>query len=192
MTSLNIMWLLCRCSIVYGLHVWSCPALCLWVSSVLLAFLSPCLRKRELVIVLIVHLFVSYAHVNLCHVFSSSWCQGLAATSACGSSWTLVFTFFLIIMLDIMKKYSVYTFEFQYLLWKSGQSNISLLWNFEMLKQCPRILLDRRTYPKQVTVPISLRSQNPLTTLKITALSPLAVSSLWSSIFICLAKVISC
>ena len=103
MTSLNIMWLLCRCSIVYGLHVWSCPALCLWVSSVLLAFLSPCLRKRELVIVLIVHLFVSYAHVNLCHVFSSSWCQGLAATSACGSSWTLVFTFFLIIMLDIMK-----------------------------------------------------------------------------------------
>ena len=37
---------------------------------------------------LIVHLFVSYAHVNLCHFFSSSWCQGLAATSACGSSWT--------------------------------------------------------------------------------------------------------
>ena len=29
---------------------------------------------------LIVHLFVSYAHVN--HCFSSSWCQGLAATSA--------------------------------------------------------------------------------------------------------------
>ena len=29
--------------------------------------------------------FVSYAHVNLCHFFSSSWCQGLAATSACGS-----------------------------------------------------------------------------------------------------------
>ena len=25
---------------------------------------------------LIVHLFVSYAHVNLCHFFSSSWCQG--------------------------------------------------------------------------------------------------------------------
>ena len=31
---------------------------------------------------LIVHLFVSYAHVNLCHFLSSSWCQGLAATSA--------------------------------------------------------------------------------------------------------------
>ena len=42
------------------------------------------------------HLFVSYAHVNLCHFFSSSWCQGLAATSACGSSWTFLFTFLLI------------------------------------------------------------------------------------------------
>ena len=44
---------------------------------------------------LIVHLFVSYAHVNLCHFFSSSWCRGLAAASACGSSWTFLFTFFL-------------------------------------------------------------------------------------------------
>ena len=30
----------------------------------------------------IVHLFVSYALVNLCHFFSSSWYQGLAATFA--------------------------------------------------------------------------------------------------------------
>ena len=30
---------------------------------------------------LIMHLFVSYAHVNLCHFFSSSWCRGLAAAS---------------------------------------------------------------------------------------------------------------
>ena len=44
---------------------------------------------------LIVHLFVSYAHGNLCHFFSSSWCQGFAATSACGSSWTFLFTFFI-------------------------------------------------------------------------------------------------
>ena len=29
--------------------------------------------KRELVFVLIVHLFVSYAHVNLCHFFSRGW-----------------------------------------------------------------------------------------------------------------------
>ena len=43
---------------------------------------------------LIVHLFVSYAHVNLYHFFSSSWCRGLAAASACGSSWTFLFTFF--------------------------------------------------------------------------------------------------
>ena len=42
---------------------------------------------------LIVHLFVSYAHVNLCHFFSSSWCRGLAAASACGSSWTFLVTF---------------------------------------------------------------------------------------------------
>ena len=62
--------------------------------SVLLAFWSPCLGKRQLVFVLIVHLFVSYAHVNLCHFFSSSWCLGLAAASACGSSWTFLFTFF--------------------------------------------------------------------------------------------------
>ena len=43
---------------------------------------------------LIVHLSVSYSHVNLCHVFASSWYQGSAATSACGSSWTFLFTFF--------------------------------------------------------------------------------------------------
>ena len=37
---------------------------------------------------LIVHLLVCYAHVNLCHVFSASWCRWLAAVSACGSYWT--------------------------------------------------------------------------------------------------------
>ena len=49
--------------------------------------------RRELVFVIIVHLFVSYAHVNLCHFFSSSWCRVLAAASVCGSSWTVLFTF---------------------------------------------------------------------------------------------------
>ena len=49
---------------------------------------------------LIVHLFVRYAHVNLCHCFSSSWYQGLAATSACGSSWTFLFTFFQYLGID--------------------------------------------------------------------------------------------
>ena len=43
---------------------------------------------------LIVHLFFGYAHVNLCHFFPFSWCRGLAAASACGSSWTFLFTFF--------------------------------------------------------------------------------------------------
>ena len=66
----------------------------LFVCVFLLSFsiLITLLGMRELVFVLIVHLFVSYAHVNLCHFFSSSWCQGLAATSACGSSWTFLFT----------------------------------------------------------------------------------------------------
>ena len=41
----------------------------------------------------IMHLFVSYAHVNMCHFFSSSWCRGLAAASACDSSWTLLLIF---------------------------------------------------------------------------------------------------
>ena len=43
---------------------------------------------------LIVHLFVSYAQVNLCHFFSSYWCRGLAAISTYGSSWNFLFTFF--------------------------------------------------------------------------------------------------
>ena len=42
---------------------------------------------------LVVHLFVCYAHVSLCHFSSSSWCRGMAAASACGSSWTFLFTF---------------------------------------------------------------------------------------------------
>ena len=44
---------------------------------------------------LTVHLFVSYAHVKLCHFFSSSWSRGSAAASACGSFWTFLFTFIL-------------------------------------------------------------------------------------------------
>ena len=46
---------------------------------------------------LIVRLFVSYAHVNLCHFFSSSWCRGLAAASACGSSRTFLCTFLVVV-----------------------------------------------------------------------------------------------
>ena len=37
-----------------------------------------------------------FAHVNLTHFFSSSWCQGLAATSTCGSTWTFLITFFMV------------------------------------------------------------------------------------------------
>ena len=39
--------------------------------------------------------------VGLCRFFSSSWCRGLAAASACGASWTFLFTFFHTICLKI-------------------------------------------------------------------------------------------
>ena len=42
---------------------------------------------------LIGHLFVNYAHVNMCHCFSSFWCRGLAVASACGFSWPCLFNF---------------------------------------------------------------------------------------------------
>ena len=49
---------------------------------------------------LIMHLFVSYAHVNLCDFFSSPWCRGLAAASACGFSLTFLFTIFASLLLQ--------------------------------------------------------------------------------------------
>ena len=42
---------------------------------------------------LIEHLFVSYAHVNLCHFFLFLLVSGVAVASACGSFWTFLFTF---------------------------------------------------------------------------------------------------
>ena len=51
---------------------------------------------------LIVHLFVSYAHVNLCLFFSSSCCRGLAGASACSSSWTFLFTFIIFSLSDLI------------------------------------------------------------------------------------------
>ena len=47
---------------------------------------------------------VSHAHVNLCHFSSSSWCQGLTATSACGSSWTFLVIFFFVIIKLFLRK----------------------------------------------------------------------------------------
>ena len=89
----RVVLILCSFVVYTMMRFMFCLALCLCVSSVLLAFWAPCLGTRGLVLVLIVHLFVSYAHVHLCHFFSSSWCQGFAATSACGSSWTFLFPF---------------------------------------------------------------------------------------------------
>ena len=69
---------------------------------------------------LIVQLFVRYAHVNLCHFFSSFWCRGLAAASACGSSWTFLFTvctffsntgYFVFFMTSLLCKYTSNTID---------------------------------------------------------------------------------
>ena len=54
-------------------------------------------------------LVVSYAHVNLCHFFFSSWCQGLAATSACGSYWTSLSTF---LPFDLSPRDTIYIFKY--------------------------------------------------------------------------------
>ena len=56
------------CSLHYdALHVWSCPANCLCVSSVRLAFWSPCLGRRELVLSCICLLTM---HTLICATFS--------------------------------------------------------------------------------------------------------------------------
>ena len=55
------------------------------------ALWSPRLGKRELVYVLLVHLFVCFVRVSFCHF--SSWCRGLAAVCDCGTPWIFLLTF---------------------------------------------------------------------------------------------------
>ena len=74
------MWL---CGFYYGtFHVVSCLALCSRVYSACVALCSPRWggggREREAVYMLLVLLFI--LHALNCVLFSSSWCQGLAAT----------------------------------------------------------------------------------------------------------------
>ena len=52
--------------------------------------LSPLLGKRDLVCVLLVHLFVLYGLVFV--IFSSYWCRGLAVVCDCGTPWTFLLT----------------------------------------------------------------------------------------------------
>ena len=40
-------------------------------------------------------------HTLICHFFSSSWCRGLAATSACVSSWTFLFTHLNVVLVEL-------------------------------------------------------------------------------------------
>ena len=81
------------CFLLWGAHVESCLAICARVFPSCLALWSPHLGKRELVYVLLVLLFV-FVRVKVCLFFSSSWCQWLAATCACGTSWNFLLTFF--------------------------------------------------------------------------------------------------
>ena len=60
-----------------------------------LSSLSPRLGKRELVFVLLVHLFVClFCPCMFLSFFSSSWCRGLAAVCDCGIPWTFLLPFF--------------------------------------------------------------------------------------------------
>ena len=102
-TTKPTIWLvrLAKTQISLGIRLaWSEPSLCAqWVAKdprFLHADREDWSAQSDLslqVFVLIVHLFVSYAQVNLCHFFSSSWCRVLAAASASDSSWTFLFTF---------------------------------------------------------------------------------------------------
>ena len=71
----------------------SSRALCPRVSSSFLALWSPRSGKRDLVCVLLVHVFVCFVRVVL-SFFSSSWCRELAAVCDCGTSWTFLLTVF--------------------------------------------------------------------------------------------------
>ena len=51
-------------------------------------------EERELAYVLLVHLFVHFARVDVWPFFSPSWCQRLAAACDCGTPWTFLLTFF--------------------------------------------------------------------------------------------------
>ena len=78
-----------RPSVSQKLHWVSCERNSSYNFRILVALLG---EGDGVVVVFVVHLFVSYAHVNLCRFFSSSWCRRWAAASACGYSWTFLFT----------------------------------------------------------------------------------------------------
>ena len=60
------------------------------VSESLNHVLSPRLGKRELVCVLLAHLFVCFVRVNFCHFSLPPWCWGLAAVCDRGTPWTFL------------------------------------------------------------------------------------------------------
>ena len=82
------LWFILRGDLLYVL-----PCVILFLCfSVLLVLRLPRLGKRELILVLFVHLF------DLClfglSVSSSSWCLGRAAVCDCGTPWTFLLPFF--------------------------------------------------------------------------------------------------
>ena len=87
------LWFILRGDLFYVLP---CVILLLCFS-VLLALRLPRLGKRELILVFFVRLFD--LRLLVLSVFSSSWCPGRAAASDCGTPWTFLFPFFVIVAL---------------------------------------------------------------------------------------------
>ena len=86
---LALLLFLSSCFFVVVVFFFDVVFLMFFFFSVLLALLSHRLWKRELVYVLLVHLFVNFARLNLC-----PWYQGLAAACDCDTPWTFSFFFF--------------------------------------------------------------------------------------------------
>ena len=61
--------------------------------------------------VLLMHLFVYFALVSFCLVFSS-WCRGLAAVCDSGTPWTFLLTFFFVLFCFL---FFCFVFSFLYL-----------------------------------------------------------------------------
>ena len=89
------LWFILRGDLFYVL---SCVILFLYFS-VLLALRIPRLGKRELTLVLFVRLFdlCLFGFVGSC----SAWCLGRAAVCDCGTPWTFLLPFFLIIYVSL-------------------------------------------------------------------------------------------
>ena len=86
------LWFILRGDLFYVLH---CVILFLCFPA-LLALRLPHFGKRELILVLFVHLFD--LRLFVLSVSSSSWCLGRAAVCDCGTTWTFLLPFYVILL----------------------------------------------------------------------------------------------